>query len=40
MSANLEKAIQKEVHELTDEQQQLVMTFVQSLKPASDSQRK
>jgi hypothetical protein len=40
MSANLEKAIQKEVHELTDGQQELVMAFVQSLKPTPDSQRK
>lgn len=33
MSANLEKAIQEEVRELTDEQQRQVMAFVESLKP-------
>ena len=33
MSANLEKAIQEELRELTDEQQQQVMAFVESLKP-------
>jgi len=35
MSANLEKAIQKEVRELTDDQQRQVMAFVESLKPKS-----
>jgi hypothetical protein len=35
MSANLEKAIQEELRELTDEQQRQVMTFVESLKPKS-----
>ena len=33
MSANLEKAIQDEVRELTDDQQRQVMAFVESLKP-------
>lgn len=33
MSANLEKAIQEEIQELTDDQQRLVMAFVASLKP-------
>lgn len=33
MSANLEKAIQEEVRDLTDDQQQQVMAFVESLKP-------
>jgi hypothetical protein len=33
MSANLEKAIQEEVRELTDDQQRQVMAFVESLKP-------
>jgi hypothetical protein len=32
MSANLEKAIQEEVRELTDEQQRQVIAFVESLK--------
>ena len=32
MSANMEKAIQEEVCRLTDEQQQQVMAFVESLK--------
>ena len=32
MSANLERAIQEEIHELTDEQQRQVMAFVESLK--------
>jgi hypothetical protein len=32
MSANMEKAIQEEVRRLTDEQQQQVMAFVESLK--------
>jgi hypothetical protein len=35
MSANLEKAIQEEVRDLTDEQQQQVIAFVASLKPKS-----
>ena len=35
MSANLEKAIQEELRELTDEQQRQVMAFVESLKPRS-----
>lgn len=35
MSANLEKAIQEEVRDLTDEQQRQVMAFVESLKPQS-----
>jgi hypothetical protein len=33
MSANLEKAIQEEIRELTDDQQQQVMAFLESLKP-------
>ena len=33
MSANLEKAIQEEVRDLTDDQQRQVMAFVESLKP-------
>ena len=33
MSANLEKAIQEEIRELTDDQQRQVMAFVESLKP-------
>jgi hypothetical protein len=33
MSANLVKAIQEEVRDLTDDQQRLVMAFVESLKP-------
>jgi hypothetical protein len=33
MSANLEKAIQKEIRELTDDQQRQVIAFVESLKP-------
>jgi hypothetical protein len=33
MSANLEKAIQEELRELTDDQQRRVMAFVESLKP-------
>ena len=33
MSANLEKAIQEELHELSDDQQRQVMAFVESLKP-------
>jgi hypothetical protein len=33
MSANLEKAIQDEVRDLTDDQQRQVMAFVESLKP-------
>jgi len=33
MSANLEKAIQEEVRELTDDEQRLVMSFVESLRP-------
>ena len=33
MSANLEKTIQEEVRELTDDQQRQVMAFVESLKP-------
>lgn len=33
MSANLEKAIQEELSELTDDQQRQVMAFVESLKP-------
>ena len=33
MSANLEKAIQEELRELTDDQQRQVMAFVESLKP-------
>ena len=33
MSANLEKAIQEEIRELTDDQQRQVITFVESLKP-------
>ena len=32
MSANLEKAIQEEVRELTDDEQRLVMSFVESLR--------
>jgi hypothetical protein len=35
MSANLEKAIQEELSQLTDDQQQQVMAFVESLKPKS-----
>jgi hypothetical protein len=35
MSASLEKAIQEEVRELTDDQQRQVMAFVESLKPKS-----
>lgn len=35
MSANLEKAIQEEVRELSDDQQRQVMAFVESLKPKS-----
>ena len=33
MSTNLEKAIQEELRELTDEQQRQVMAFVEGLKP-------
>ena len=33
MSANLEKAIQDEVRDLTDDQQRQVIAFVESLKP-------
>jgi hypothetical protein len=33
MSANLEKAIQEEIRELTDDQQRQVMAFVESMKP-------
>jgi hypothetical protein len=33
MSANLVKAIQEEVRDLTDDQQRLVMAFVESLRP-------
>ena len=33
MSANLEKAIQEEIRELTDDQLRQVMAFVESLKP-------
>ncbi len=33
MSANLEKAIQEEIRELTDDQQRQVIAFVESLKP-------
>lgn len=33
MSSNLEKAIQEEVRELTDDQQRQVMAFVEALKP-------
>lgn len=33
LSANLEKAIQEELRELTDDQQRRVMAFVESLKP-------
>jgi hypothetical protein len=33
MSANLEKAIQEEVRELTDDQQRQVMDFVAGFKP-------
>jgi len=33
MYANLEKAIQEEVRDLTDDQQRQVMAFVESLKP-------
>jgi hypothetical protein len=33
MSADLEKAIQEEIRELTDDQQRQVMAFVESLKP-------
>lgn len=36
MSANLEKAIQEEVRDLTDDQQRQVMAFVESLKPKPD----
>ncbi|HBB98797.1 MAG TPA: hypothetical protein DC054_25745 [Blastocatellia bacterium] len=39
MSANLEKAIQKEVQELTDDQQRQVMAFVESLKPNQADKR-
>lgn len=35
MSANLEKAIQEEVRELTDEQQRQVMAFVETFNRAS-----
>lgn len=41
MSANLEKAIQDEVRDLTDDQQRQVMAFVESLKPKpSDGRRR
>lgn len=33
MSSNLEKAIQDEVRDLTDDQQRQVIAFVESLKP-------
>ena len=39
MSANLEKAIQEEVRELTDDQQRQVMAFVESLKPNKANKR-
>ena len=39
MSANLEKAIQEEVRELTDDQQRQVMAFVESLKPNQANKR-
>ena len=39
MSANLEKAIQEEVRDLTDDQQRQVMAFVESLKPNQADQR-
>ena len=39
MSANMEKAIQEEVRRLTDEQQQQVMAFVESLKLRPTNQK-
>ena len=36
MSTNLEKAIQNEIRELTDDQQRLVMSFVESLRPPQE----
>ena len=39
MSANLEKAIQEEVRDLTDDQQRQVMAFVESLKPNQADKR-
>ena len=39
MSANLEKAIQEEVRDLTDDQQRQVMAFVESLKPNQENKR-
>ena len=33
MSTNLEKTIQEEIRDLTDDQQRQVMAFVESLKP-------
>jgi hypothetical protein len=39
MSANLEKAIQEEVRDLTDDQQRQVMAFVESLKPSQADKR-
>jgi len=40
MSANLEKAIQEEVRDLTDDQQRQVMAFVESLKPNQADKRR
>lgn len=39
MSANLEKAIQAELRDLTDDQQRQVMAFVESLKPKVGDKR-
>jgi len=39
MSANLEKAIQEEVRDLTEDQQRQVMAFVESLKPTQAGTR-
>jgi len=40
MSANLEKAIQEEVRDLTEDQQRQVMAFVESLKPNQGTKTK
>ena len=40
MSANLEKAIQDEVRDLTDDQQRQVIAFVETLKPSSGKEAK
>ena len=39
MSANLEKTIQEEVRDLTDDQQRQVMAFLESLKPSHADKR-